>query len=92
MHFSISLLSYLNHSSPFFWNLSLAPIYYKMFMLCFCFMLCFFQFRFEAYWTQIMIEVTALLKRGTVFLAGETLQCEITFKNAGQYVHVIKNH
>ncbi|XP_052807566.1 RAB6A-GEF complex partner protein 2-like [Mya arenaria] len=29
------------------------------------------------------IEVTALLKRGTVFLAGETLHCDITFKNVG---------
>ncbi|XP_052245821.1 RAB6A-GEF complex partner protein 2-like [Dreissena polymorpha] len=31
-----------------------------------------------------MIEVNALLQRGTVFLAGETLQCNITFKNVGE--------
>ncbi|KAL4222689.1 Golgi membrane exchange factor (Ric1p-Rgp1p) subunit [Mactra antiquata] len=30
-----------------------------------------------------MIEVTAILNRGTVFLAGETLKCDITFKNNG---------
>lgn len=30
-----------------------------------------------------MIDVTAVLKRGPVFLAGETLQCDITFTNTG---------
>lgn len=30
-----------------------------------------------------MIEVIAILHRGTVFLAGETLQCDITFRNIG---------
>lgn len=30
-----------------------------------------------------MIDVTAVLKRGPVFLAGETLKCDITFTNTG---------